>query len=97
MDKNCNNCYWKRLNSESFCEFKKNNNCKRHEFVCDKCMSNTAEYKYKNKYYCSDCILNEFEVEECTTTQYYMNGECIGDDSDFDLVIENLDGVEEIE
>lgn len=56
-----------------------------------------AEYKYNGKYYCSGCLLNEFDVEESTTTHYQLHGEYLGSDDDLEEVMLNLDeGIESI-
>lgn len=93
MNKNCDNCYWKNY-SDRWCiyEYKKpiENICKQHDFVCDECDRGQSEYKYKEKYYCWDCLIKKFEIEESTEISYYKNGEYIGNDSNFQEVIKNL-------
>ena len=98
-EKSCENCYWKLDNYSRWCcnnkEKPKENVCKEHNFKC-KC-GNEAGYKYNGKVYCSDCVLKEFGVEECTTTEYYLDGEFLGTSNDIDEVIEILDEIEVIE
>lgn len=91
--KNCDNCYWKNY-KDKFCfdkEYKPVENvCDKHSFLCEKCDSSDAEYKYKGVHYCSECIINAFGVEESTVTHYYHDGEYLGNDEDFNEVISNL-------
>ena len=94
MLKDCDNCYWKGYKNR-FCIYEEvkpsENVCEKHNFICKKCDDEEAEYKFKGKYVCIDCLLKEFEVEESTTTHYYLQGEYIGSDDDMDEVILNLD------
>lgn len=91
MNNTCKSCYWKRPDggctrhqsmSKDACE-KYNPICKREEDV--------AEYKYKGEYYCANCILEKFNVEESTIINYYRDGEYIGSDEDMEEVVGNLD------
>ena len=92
MDKKCDNCYWEGF-KDMFCAYEKNKPnesiCNKHSFECE--CGSIAEYEFEGKYYCSDCLLKEFEVQESTTTHYYLNGEHIGSDDDLSEVIYKLD------
>lgn len=92
MSKSCDNCYWEGYKN-MFCINKVDrpveNICNKHSWQCT--CEDIANYKYKGKYYCSECLLKEFDVEESTTTHYYLDGEHIGTDEDMDEVIRNLD------
>lgn len=96
MERNCDNCRW--LLTHSFCKKDNPNDniCEEHNFICKSC-GGIATYKYKGEFYCSDCVIGQFDVEEETVTRYYLNGEYIGNSDNFDEIIDNLDGVEEIE
>lgn len=53
---------------------------------------------YQGEGYCSQCIIEKFNVEESTTTYYYLDGRELGSDDDIDEVVINLsDDIEEIE
>lgn len=94
MSKSCDNCYW-RPYLDDWCVYKINEPqeciCNEHAYVCCEC-DDKSEYKYKDKYYCLDCLLKEFDVEEYTTTHYHIDGRPLGSDEDMSEVIENLDG-----
>lgn len=97
MIKCCENCYWKFKKCESkndWCAYEKNKLenqiCDKHSNECSCCFDDKAEYKYKDKYYCSKCLLEEFGVEEYTETHYMLDGEYLGSEDDISEVIENL-------
>lgn len=94
MLKTCDNCYWKGYKNK-WCFYQekmpKEYICNEHNFICQRCDSTDADYNFKGEYVCSECLLKEFEVEESTTTHYYLQGEYIGSDDDMDEVILNLD------
>lgn len=93
MTKTCNNCFWQGYKNK-WCIYEdkepKKHICNKHGYICQRCNSNKAEYYFKEEYVCAECLLEEFEVEENTTTHYYLQGEHIGTDDDIDEVILNL-------
>ncbi|MBU5440309.1 hypothetical protein KQI42_20140 [Tissierella sp. MSJ-40] len=94
MIKSCDNCYWEGYRN-MHCVYKedkpKENVCKKHNFVCNTCGSN-SEYKYDDEYYCSDCLIEQFNLIETTITHYYDddNGEYLGSDEDIEEVFKAL-------
>lgn len=99
MDKSCNSCCWENY-KDKFCFYEVSKPeisfCNEHNPNCIDC-GFKAEYSFNEKHYCTDCLLNEFEVEQSTVTHYYHGGEYIGSDDDMNEVINNLDeNVEEI-
>ena len=93
MNKSCDNCYWTPFGEKwCICNTSKptENFCDEHDFSCSECDSDRAEYKYKDKYYCLDCLLKEFNVEEYTVTHYHIDGSSLGSDDDMTEVIENI-------
>lgn len=99
--KNCNNCYWQGYKNQ-WCiyEYKEpvKKVCEKHNFICEDCEGEQAEYTHEGKKYCCSCLLKKFKVEESTTTHYYLNGEYLGSDEGFEEVVENLDdGIELLE
>lgn len=94
MDKNCDNCYWKDY-ADKHCIYKESrpnkNICDKHDFVCDTC-GDFAEYKHNEKYYCSDCLMGQFDLTEVTITKYYDSdtGEYLGSDEDIEEVFIKL-------
>ncbi|EDT26111.1 hypothetical protein ACV3P9_14875 [Clostridium perfringens] len=97
MKKSCENCYF--MPKDGICFFEKDlkeNICENYTEICE--CGSQAEYKYKGKYYCTDCLLKKFEIEEYTTTEYYMNGDYLGNDDDMSEVIRNLnEDIEELD
>lgn len=62
---------------------------------CDKCKYELKEYRYGNKEYCRDCLLDRLEeesldVETYSVKNYMLGGEHIGTDDDLLEVIENM-------
>lgn len=92
-EKSCENCSWKyKYPIQRWCSFSKEEPkkcCSEHNFRC-KC-GDIAQYNYKGKRYCSECILKKFEVEECIEIDYYLDGEYLGNSDDIDEVIRNID------
>mgnify|MGYP006997679404 CR=1 FL=1 len=92
----CDKCFWllstgkcMKIVAGSECEFKE---------CCSVCGYGTGDFKYKGKLYCSDCLLEEFNVSQETVTRYYSeDGELLGDDDNFDEVIEALKEIEDFE
>ena len=92
----CGKCYWLLSTGEcvnelinSKCEFKGRGE------VCDE---DVGDFKYKGKLYCIDCLLEKFNVSQETVTRYYSeDGELLGDDNNFDEVIETLKEIEDFE
>lgn len=68
MNKNCDNCYWKFYGSGKWCAYEKDrikdNSCINHAYKCEICNEEQREYKYAGKYYCSNCLIKKFEVED---------------------------------
>lgn len=92
----CDKCYWllstgkcARALNNSECEFKRR---------CEVCDEDAGDFKYKGKLYCRDCLLEKFNVSQETITRYYSeDGELLGDDDNFDEVIETLKEIEDFE
>ena len=92
----CDKCYWLLSNGKcaralnnSECEFKRR---------CEVCDEDVGDFKYKGKLYCRDCLLEKFNVSQETVTRYYSeDGELLGDDDNFDEVIETLKEIEDFE
>lgn len=87
MDKNCNSCYWKRGEDyKSHCYFKDEkygiNPCDNFTYKCE-CEMDSANYEYKDKIYCEDCIKTKLGIQEYTITHYSdANGEYLGNEED---------------
>lgn len=51
-------------------------------------------YEYKGNLYCWECLISELEDDKIITTEftkhYYLNDEWIGDDTNFDDVIDTV-------
>lgn len=97
----CDNCYWKYGCGEDHCACEdkepKGKLCDEYRPECSTC-TDSAEYIYQGEGYCSQCIIEKFNVEESTTTYYYLDGRELGSDDDIDEVVRNLsDDIEEIE
>lgn len=90
--KSCDNCYFRGY-KDMFCinktEKPKESICDGHSYICVKC-DDIAGFEYKDKQYCEDCLLKEFEVESYTITHYTMNGEYLGCDDNMCEVISNI-------
>lgn len=88
MNKQCNNCYWKENNADSnrYCNFKNEiptgKHCEEYSRKCEYCpcklqgmqrYDSIAEYKYKDNYYCENCMSDKLGIEkrECTIYDYY--------------------------
>ena len=92
----CDKCFWLLSTGEcaialanSECEFKRR---------CEVCDEDVGDFKYKGKLYCRDCLLEKFNVSQETVTRYYSeDGELLGDDNNFDEVIETLKEIEDFE
>lgn len=92
----CDKCVWLLSTGEcvnalinSECEFKGR---------CEVCDEDVGDFKYKGKLYCIDCLLEKFNVSQETVTRYYSeDGELLGDDNNFDEVIETLKEIEDFE
>lgn len=79
------------------------------EIECSNCYATNryySMYKYKNEYYCSECLLELLSKEKNSgfsyedTRTYYYAGELIGTDNDYspeEIVKELMDYGEEIE
>lgn len=100
-EKDCSNCYWKLENDQKWCWYKenkpKNNICDLYNSKCE--CGDIATYRYKDKNYCAECLLKEFDVEENKIIEYYLDGEYLGNSDDINEVIDNLedDDIEKIE
>ena len=57
---------------------------------CDICGTAHSEYFYKNEEQtlCEECILNSDMI--CTSTNYYLDGEYIGDSDNMEEVYNNI-------
>lgn len=89
---NCEECYWKFNNYENYCAYYNDEpkKCDYFNFKCCDCDSECASYTYKEKRYCSECLINELGVQSYSVTHYELNGEYLGSDDDIDEVIDNL-------
>lgn len=109
MCKSCDNCYW-RFGSKNlyyqgrenlYCHFKlevpEDKVCSCHDYICEECELSYAEYLVGGKKLCSECMLEEEEIESCEVTQYFKDGEYLGDSGDFKGVVSQLDNVEELD
>ncbi|HHD2753247.1 TPA: hypothetical protein ACOTG0_002056 [Clostridium perfringens] len=97
----CDNCYWKYEGTEEHCVYRneepEEKTCDEYSSSCSSC-DDGAEYVYEGECYCSQCIIEKFNVEESTTTYYYLDGKELGSDDDIDEVIRNLsDDIEALE
>lgn len=104
MNKSCKNWSWyfgKDGYKGRYCachDDKQKDICDRYKMKCQECETDQATYKYGGKYCCTECLLEKFELETYTVTQYYNYVEYLGDSDNIDEVIKNLDGdIEEIE
>lgn len=99
-ERTCSNCYYlhkSHIHNVYFCasheasKEKPDKICDKHLFCCSssECLGE-AEYKYNNKLYCVNCLFEELDVEQCTTIEYYKDGEYLGSEDDIVEVIENL-------
>lgn len=100
MKDNCSNCYCKYIDEKRHCAWSSkepvNQICE--EFVPMCSCDEEALYKYEGEYYCTECLLDKFDVEEYTKTIYCKNGRYLGDDDSMSEVIENLDeDIEELD
>lgn len=100
MCNSCSNCYCKYENSENFCAW---NSKEPVDKMCDEFVhmcscEGEALYKYKGEYYCFECLLGEFGVDQFIQTFYYLDCEELGSDDDLNEVIRKLsDDIEELE
>lgn len=101
--KQCNTCYWKENNTDSnrHCGFQDEipitKYCEEYNRKCEHCSwefqgkqryNNIAEFKYKNDYYCENCMSDKLGIEkrECTTYDYYdVHGNYLGNSNDINL------------
>lgn len=101
--KSCDNCYWTANHGRyatQHCAFSvdkpSENLCDSHDFYCEHCMigengdysyQETAEYEYKGKHYCINCLVKEVGIvkKPIDVNQYYYMGDYIGSDFDNDL------------
>ena len=92
----CDKCFWllstgkcMKALADSECEFRER---------CEVCDYGGGDFKYKGRLYCTDCLLEELNVSQETVTRYYSeDGELLGDDDNFDEVIEALKEIEDFE
>ena len=95
----CNRCYWKHSYKNDClqdCEIN-SDGCKEFNQKCDKCDCDIAGFKYKGKYLCFDCLLEELDTDTGTVKEYYIDGECIGNDSDIASVTDHILRTYEVE
>lgn len=61
---------------------------------CEICGSEYNEHYYKNEYsdeiICEDCLLELDGITTNTITDYYLDGEYIGNDAEIDELINNI-------
>lgn len=92
----CDKCYW--LLSTGKCARALNNSECGFKRRCEVCDKEVGDFKYKGKLYCRDCLLEKFNVSQEIVTRYYSeDGELLGDDNNFDEVIEALKEIEDFE
>lgn len=92
-EKSCENCYWYKGNCVCVVDLVKGllgdddlnteGYCKVHEFACDCCENDAAAYEVEGEYLCIDCALKRFEVESCEVTEYFRDGEYLGNSDEF--------------
>ena len=58
--------------------------------MCREC-EEISVYKYNDEYWCQECLLKQFNVEEHIVTHYYIDGEFLGSDDNIEGVIHNID------
>ena len=101
MCKSCDNCCWRLGIEDPYCHSKvdapEDNVCSFHNYPCDECELSCAEYLVGGKKLCSDCMLEEEGIERCEVTQYFKDGEYLGDSGYFKGVVYQLDNVEELD
>lgn len=101
MSKSCLTCYFKYPDPDGCTWGEKcfgKEICDKYSRICYGCHKNQADYKYKGVYYCADCILGQFDIEEERTTKYYLRDRYLGDDNDIDNVINNInEGIKRLE
>lgn len=97
MEKKCNNCYWERgefYKRHCYFENVKPNvdTCNKFTYKCD-CDMDSANYEYKGKIYCEDCIKTKLGIQEYTITHYSdADGEYLGsEDDDFIDILHKCD------
>ncbi|MBI6052334.1 hypothetical protein [Clostridium perfringens] len=91
MEKSCLTCFFKYPGGCTWSErsFGKEI-CDKYIRECCKCHKSQADYKFKGQYYCIDCVLSFFDIEEERTTKYYLKDRYLGDDNNIEKVIDNL-------
>lgn len=61
---------------------------------CHRCGSDYADEYFKDEYsdevICNDCLLEIDGITSNTITSYYLDGEYLGNDSDYDELIETI-------
>lgn len=66
------------------------------EIKCSVCGCDYAEHYYKDEYsdiiLCEDCLLEIDGMTSSTTTNYFLDGEYMGSDDDFEELIESILG-----
>lgn len=67
---------------------------------CEKCDCELAEYEWKGKVFCGNCLVEHLEesgiIQGYSHMTYYIDGEHLGSDDDMSEVVENLQGVIDI-
>lgn len=91
----CSNCYWKdrtKYSERDWCGYyhEKPDKCLYFEYECEICGNDPARWDYNGDYYCFDCLIRKLGVEECTTVEYYKDGEYLGSDEDINEVVDGL-------
>lgn len=94
MNKSCVNCYWRnrlhisrQINHCMYYQKTQTEVCDNHSFLCEDCESDSAEWDYMGKRYCSMCALQNIGIEkrEYVSYQYYdARGDYLGDSGDMD-------------
>lgn len=91
MDKSCNNCYWHSAIDGDECIKKlkpEERECEGHSYECE--CGNEAEYISDNEFYCTDCLIQSFSLDESTETHYSLDGTYLGSNDDMDEVIDGI-------
>lgn len=57
---------------------------------CTKCgtPNELAKFKLDGETYCENCVLEMADIKVCHSIEYYQNGELIGNDDNFSIVLE---------
>lgn len=97
MNDNCDNCYWNMgLCLRNGKSLPKENICINHSPRCFECRIK-ADYVYKKKYICKECIIRELDIKVESNPLYYdKEYNFLGDGQSLAVYLEKLHGIEKI-